>query len=77
MLKSQPRVISEKHNVFTEDVNKIALSANDDAEQNQLIRQKHMHMERGKTLICKKEDIDCNSIIKQYKIINSDNIKLA
>ena len=32
MLKSQPRVISEKHNVFTEDVNKIALSANDDTE---------------------------------------------
>ena len=30
MLKSQQGFKSEKHNVFTEEVNKIALSANDD-----------------------------------------------
>ena len=30
MLKSQQRFKSERHNVYTEDVNKIALSCNDD-----------------------------------------------
>ena len=30
ILKSQQRFISKKHNVYTENVNKIALSSNDD-----------------------------------------------
>ena len=30
ILKSQPRFISNKHDVYTEDVNKIALSNDDD-----------------------------------------------
>ena len=30
ILKSQQRFKSERHNVYTEDVNKIALSSNDD-----------------------------------------------
>ena len=30
MLKTQQRFKSEKHNVFTEKINKIALSSNDD-----------------------------------------------
>ena len=30
MLKSQQRFMSDKRNVFTEEVNKVALSANDD-----------------------------------------------
>ena len=29
-LKTQQRFRSEKHNVFTEEINKIALSSNDD-----------------------------------------------
>ena len=30
ILKTQQRFKSEKHNVFTEEINKIALSSNDD-----------------------------------------------
>ena len=30
MLKTQQRFKSEKHNVFTEEINKIALNSNDD-----------------------------------------------
>ena len=30
MLKTQQRFDSERHNVFTEEINKIALSSNDD-----------------------------------------------
>ena len=30
MLKAQQRFKSEKHNVFTEEINKIALSSNND-----------------------------------------------
>ena len=30
ILKAQQRFKSEKHNVFTEEINKIALSSNDD-----------------------------------------------
>ena len=40
ILKSQQRSRNEKHNVFTEEVNKIALSVNDDKKNttNRLIR---------------------------------------
>ena len=36
-------------------------------ECNQLIRQRHMHIEMNKNLICKTEEIKRNNIIKQYK----------
>ena len=38
MLKTQQRFKSERHNVFIEEINKIALSSNDDKRYNQLIR---------------------------------------
>ena len=44
-LKSQQRFKSAEHNIFTEEVKKIALSANDD-KRIQSIDQKHMHMEQ-------------------------------
>ena len=36
--KTQQRFRSERHNIFTEEINKIALSSNDDKEYNQLIQ---------------------------------------
>ena len=30
MLKRQERLVSEKHNAFTEEINKVALSSNDE-----------------------------------------------
>ena len=38
MLKTQQWFKSERHNVFTEEINKIALSSNDDKRCNQLIQ---------------------------------------
>ena len=38
ILKPQQRFKSERHNVFAEEINKIALSSNGDNECNQLIR---------------------------------------
>ena len=38
ILKTQQRFKSERHNVFTEDINKTALSSNGDKECNQLTR---------------------------------------
>ena len=37
MLKTQRRFKSERHNVFTEEINKIDLGSNDDKRMNQLI----------------------------------------
>ena len=48
ILKSQRRFRSEKHNVFTEDVNKIELSASDDKRMQSINAVEHMHMEQMK-----------------------------
>ena len=48
ILKSQQRLKSKKHNVFTEEVNKIALLhwvLTMIKEYKQYIQQKHMHLE--------------------------------
>ena len=49
VLKSQQRFKSGKYNLFTEEINKIALSANDDKRIQSIDSGKHMHMERAKT----------------------------
>ena len=45
ILKTQQRFKRERHNVFSEQINKIPLSSMMIKEYNQLIWQKHMHME--------------------------------
>ena len=44
ILKSQQRFKSYNHNVYTEEINKITLSSNDDYKH--LIGLKHIHMEQ-------------------------------
>ena len=38
ILKTQERILRQKHNVFTEEIKKIALSSNNDEKSNQLIQ---------------------------------------
>ena len=47
ILKKQGESKSEGHNVYTEIINKIALSPND--EYNRLMQSRHMHMEHPLT----------------------------
>ena len=58
-----------KHKVFTEEVNKIVLSFDDDKRM-QSIDSIEIHIHAYGTredLICKKKEIKCNNIIEQYK----------
>ena len=67
ILKSQQRFRSKKHNVFTEEVGKIPLSPEKD-EKIQSIDSIETHIYgTSKDLVCKKEEIKCNIIIKQCK----------
>ena len=46
ILKSQQRFKSDHHNVYTEEVNKIALNSNDERDCKHLIELEHIHMEQ-------------------------------
>ena len=66
ILKTRQRLTSKKHNAFTEEINRIALSWNDGQKAiNSFDRNNTSRM--NKDLVCKKEDIKCNNIIKQYE----------
>ena len=67
ILKTQPRFKSEKHNVFIEEINKIALSLNDDKRMQSIDSIETYAYGMNKNVVCKKEEIKCNNIIKQYK----------
>ena len=67
ILKTQQRFKSERHNVFTEEINKIALSSNDDKRMQSIDSVETYAHGMNKNLVCKKEEIKCNNIIKQYK----------
>ena len=67
ILKTQQRFKSERHNVFTEVINKIALSSNDDKRIRAIDLIETYAYGLSKDLICKKENIKRNNIIKQYK----------
>ena len=53
--------------IFTEEINKIALSSNDDKRMQSINSIKTYAYKMSKDLVCKKEEIKCNNIIKQYK----------
>ena len=55
------------HNVFTEEINKIALSCNDDKRMQPIDLIETYAYGINKNLVCKKEEIKCNNILKQYK----------
>ena len=67
MLQTQKRFKSERYNVFTEEINKIALSSNDDKRM-QSIDSMETYVDRtSKDLVSGKEKIKCINITKGYK----------
>ena len=56
-----------KHNVFTEGVNKICLSANGDKRKQWIGSIGKYAYRTSKGLVCKKEELKCNNTFKQYK----------
>ena len=65
MWKTQQRFKSERHNVFTEEINKIALSSNDDKRMQSIDSIETYAYGTNKDLVCKEEEIKCSNIIKQ------------
>ena len=65
VLKTQQRFKSERHNVFTEEINRIDLSSDDDKRMQSLIQTYAYGI--YKDLVCKKEEIKCSNITRQYK----------
>ena len=65
-LKSQQMFKSESHNVFTEEINKIALSWNYDKRKKYVFLVETYAYGSSKDWVSKKENTKCNNIIKQY-----------
>ena len=67
ILKTKQIFKSERHNVFTEEINKIGLSSNGDKRMQSIDSIETYAYRTNKYLACKKKEIKCNHIIKQYK----------
>ena len=67
ILKTQQKSKSEGHNVFTEEIKKIALSSNDHKRMQSIDSIETYAYGTSKCRICKKEKIKRNNIIKQCK----------
>ena len=65
ILKSQQRFRSEKQTVFTEEVNKISLSAKSDKRMQSINLIELYAHGTSKDIFCKEEEIKFNNIIKQ------------
>ena len=66
-MKITDRFKSERHNVFTEEVNNIALSSIDDKRMQSINSIEICVWNKQKDLASKKEQIKCNSIKKRNK----------
>ena len=66
-MKITDRFKSESHNVFTEEVNNIALSSIDDKRMQSINSIEICVWNKQKDLASKKEQIKCNSIKKRNK----------
>ena len=67
MLKIQQVFKSEKHNVLTEETNKIALGSNDDKILQPIDLIEIYAYGTSKDLVSEKDKIKCNNIINPYK----------
>ena len=71
LLKTQQRFKSNSHNLFTEEINKIVWSSNDDKRMQSIDLIEAYAYEVSKDLVNKQKEIKCNNIIKKFK---NDNI---
>ena len=67
ILKIQQRFKNERLNVFTEKINKIALSSSDDKRMQSLDSLESYTYERSKGLVSDEEKIKYNNITERYK----------
>ena len=67
ILKTQQRFKSERHIVFTDDINKITLSSNDDKRTQWIDLIQFYAYGTSKYLVSEKEEFKCNNIIKRYE----------
>ena len=67
ILKTQQKFKSGRHNVFTEDINKIAWISNDDKTMQSIDLIETNAYGTSKNLVSEKEEIKCENIIKRYK----------
>ena len=65
--KTEQEFRSEKHNIFTEEINNIALRSNDDKRIKSIDSVGTYAYETSKDLISKKEKNKCDNITKQCK----------
>ena len=65
--KLKKRFKSERHNVFTEEISKIALSSNDDIRMQSIDSIETYAYGTSKDLVSEKEEIKCGNIIKRCK----------
>ena len=64
MLKIQQRFKSERHHVFTEEINKISLSSNDDKRMQSIDSKETYAYGTRKDLVSEREETKCHNIIK-------------
>ena len=67
ILKTQQRFKSEGNNVFTEEINKIALSSNDDKRTKSIDSIETYAHGTSKHVVSEKEKVKCKKLIKRYK----------
>ena len=67
ILNTQQGFKSERYNVFSGKVNKIPLSLNDDKRMQSIDSKEIYAYGTSKDLVCEKEEIKCNNIIRRYK----------
>ena len=67
VLKTQQRFKSERYNFFTKEINKIALSSNDEKKNAIDWFDRKFAYGTRKDIASEKEEIKCNNTIKRYK----------
>ena len=65
LIKTQQRFKNERHNVFTKEINKISVSSINDKRIESIDSVETYVYGTSKYLVCKKEEIKCNNILKK------------